>query len=125
MNVNTFNPDSWMDVVAILTLGVLGVITAGLPLWFTARKAANTAVATSAKVTEIHEQTVNDHCDQANLRVQLDRMEKRIEDIASQADDTSADVRGMRKDVGGLRGEIRDVATDTICRAWCRCRRVP
>ena len=102
-----FNPDSWMDVLVLLGLGVLSVIAAGLPLWITTRRAATTAAATSVQVAEIHEQAVNDHrAADVNLRDQLDRMERhQREHQESQRVFEAAitsELRGLRKDIGRL-----------------------
>ncbi|WP_263988114.1 DUF2746 domain-containing protein [Mycolicibacterium fluoranthenivorans] len=103
-----FNPDSWMDVVVLIVLGILGLSATVVPLWLKAKS-------TQSQVAEIHEQTVNDHGDEVNLRVQLDRMEQsqllldeRMVSMASQQDEAAADIRGFRKDFGELRGEMRE-----------------
>lgn len=90
--ITPFNPDSWMDVVALLGIAAIGLATTALPLWLKARS-------TGTKVTEIHEQTVNDHKEERNLRVQLDRMER---DQRAFHEAVTGEIRGLRRDIGRL-----------------------
>lgn len=108
MTVTPFNPDSWMDVVALLGLGLIGLVTAGLPLWHKAKEAADTAKTTEHKVTEIHEQTVNDHGQEANMRDQLDRIEQNQARMERRQDELADDMKGVKKDVGRLADSVID-----------------
>lgn len=89
-----------LDLVGLLIVGAVLVLVACLPAWITTRKTR----ALHDDVAEIKDQTVNGHGDQ-NMRVQLDRIEAR-------QDDSVADMRGLRKDFGELRGEVRDARRD-------------
>lgn len=59
-----------------------------------------------AQVGEVHEQTVNDHAQKANMRDQLDVMEAMMR--AGFAD-LRGDIRGLHKDVSVLHGAVGGV----------------
>lgn len=126
-----YNSDSWMDIVdhLLLVLGVLSVAvaTAGVPVWISNHKATKTERARNTKTLEaIRHQVENDHGDDENMRDQIDRIEARQNDLAQlfeslgiilkeikdRQDDHGRDIRGMRDDMGGLRGEDRDIKKD-------------
>ncbi|OBG32450.1 hypothetical protein A5671_07885 [Mycolicibacter heraklionensis] len=58
------------------------------------------------QVGEVHEQTVNSHADQPNLRDQLDAMESMMRDGFA---DLRGDIRGLHKDVSVLHGAVGGV----------------
>jgi len=57
--------------------------------------------AVDAKMDEVKEQVVNDHGDR-NLRIQLDRIERRQQEMATDVRGVKSDVSGVKKDVGRL-----------------------
>ncbi|OMB83308.1 hypothetical protein A5746_30315 [Mycolicibacterium conceptionense] len=63
-----------------------------------------------AKTNEIHEQTVNDHGMKSNMRDDIDEIRELVKDISDRQVDQGRDIRGLRKDVGELRGEDRTAA---------------
>jgi hypothetical protein len=77
-----YNPDSWMDLVDHLWIGVVFILIAGVPTWISARN--------HKKLGEIKDQVVNGH--EQPMRFDLDRAIDAIETL-------SHDVRGLRKDL--------------------------
>lgn len=67
------------------------------------RAVARGAVLTDVaeKVDAVNEQVVNDHGDR-NLRIQLDRIERRQQEMATDVRGVKSDVSGVKKDVGRL-----------------------
>lgn len=95
--------DSYWDLAGLLIVGIVVVISAVVPAWIAARRTAGL----HSDVVEMKKQVVNGHGDDPdqNLRIQLDRIEAR-------QDAAAADIRGLRKDFGELRGEVRDARSD-------------
>ncbi len=92
--------DSYWDLAGLLIVGLVVVTSAVVPAWIAARRTRGL----HSDVAEMKSQVVNDHGDR-NMREQLDRIEHRQ---AASADD----IRGLRKDFGELRGEVRDARRD-------------
>lgn len=91
------NPDSWMDVLDHVWLGLVFIIVAGVPSWFSLRNHQG--------IRDIKAQVVNGHTEP--MRSDLDRAINAVEDLAN-------DVRGLRADLtaeGNVRrqqfGELR------------------
>ncbi|EHB44160.1 bacteriophage protein [Mycolicibacterium rhodesiae JS60] len=82
------NPDDWKDMATIMFLGACPVIAAGLPLWFKMRKI-------DGQVSNTHDE---------NLRDEITRGFKEIRE----------DNREIRKDIGGLREELRTERKERI-----------
>ena len=92
--VTPYNPDDWIDILGLFLM-VVGVVgAAGAPAWITTRRHK----AMSADLAVVKDQVKNNHT--SNLRCDLD-------DIADQ-------LRGLRSDVGQLRGELREERHDRI-----------
>ena len=84
------------------TVGLLGLLIIGLP----ATLAAIGTIVIGAKTEAIHEQTVNTH--DTNMRDDLDEIRDMVKVISARQIDQGRDIRGLRTDVGELRGEDRD-----------------
>ncbi|MEW2478744.1 DUF2746 domain-containing protein [Mycobacterium sp. NPDC049093] len=106
-----YNPDDGIDLAGLFIiwgLPTLGTVIVG---WLTVRgqiKGAARARKIDTKTAEIHEQTVNDHRGKSNLRDDLDEIRDMVKDISDRQLDQSRDIRGIRTDVGELRGADRD-----------------
>lgn len=128
---------SWGEVDNVWGfLAVLGVAIANLVIIVVGqrrgikRRAEDREVLTDVKdnVAVVKEEVKNDHVDD-NLRVQMDRLERQnhrlerqnqrllevlegqnsvLEEMQSRKDAQGRDIRGLRTDFGGLRGELRD-----------------
>ncbi|BDY33143.1 hypothetical protein [Mycolicibacterium mageritense] len=121
---------SWGEVDNVWGfLAVLGVAIANLVIIVVGqrrgikRRAEDREVLTDVKdnVAVVKEEVKNDHVDD-NLRVQMDRLERQnqrllevlegqnsvLEEMQSRQDAQGRDIRGLRTDFGGLRGELRD-----------------
>lgn len=106
-----YNPDDGIDILGLIIIwGVptLGTVIVG---WLTVRgqiKGVARARKIDAKTDEIHEQTVNDHGSKSNLRDDIDEIRELLKDMSDRQVDQSRDIRGLRQDVGELRGEDRE-----------------
>ncbi|WAY18381.1 DUF2746 domain-containing protein [Mycolicibacterium fortuitum] len=113
--ITSYNPDDGIDLLGLLIIwGVptLGTIIVG---WLTVRgqmQGRARARKIDAKTTEIHEQTVNDHITKSNLRDDIDEIRDLVKVMSDRQVDQSRDIRGLRKDVGELRGEDRAARTE-------------
>ncbi|ORA24882.1 hypothetical protein BST13_33435 [Mycobacterium aquaticum] len=77
----------------------------------------------TADVKVVRGEVKNDHPDDENMRDQLDRMEQQnkllvqlvesqgviLQEVQERQDDHGRDIRGLRTDMGVLRGEDRDI----------------
>lgn len=113
---DTFNPDDGIDLagMAIVALpsiiAAVGTVVVGVLTVRGQKKGAARAGRIDAKTDEIHEQTVNDHMSKSNLRDDIDEIRELVKDISDRQVDQSRDIRGLRQDVGELRGEDRSAA---------------
>lgn len=109
------NPDDGLDILGLLI--IWGVPTAGTVIvgYLTVRgqiQGKARARKIDAKTTEIHEQTVNDHISKSNLRDDIDEIRDMLKDMSDRQVDQSRDIRGLRTDVGELRGEDRSARAE-------------
>lgn len=100
------NPDSWMDVVTILSAVLLA---AAVPSWLTAR--ANRAIReVHHQVRDVKEQVVNDHTNP--LRADVDGLKTDLNDARLALSNLRDEVRGgfssLRADLAEERGARRD-----------------
>lgn len=115
-----FNPDDSIDLAGLLIVGLpatisaIGVIVVGVLTIRGQKKGAARAGKIDAKTKEIHEQTVNDHAAKSNMRDDIDEtrdlvkeMRELVKDISDRQVSQGHDIRGLRKDIGELRGEDR------------------
>lgn len=76
MNITPFNPDDWMDVVALLGISAMGVFStvavAVLPVWLNLRKQ-------NSHLKTIKHEVKNDHGDDTNLRDDIDKIARAVE----------------------------------------------
>lgn len=89
MNGEFYNPDSWMDIVDHLWIGLVFILVAGVPSWLAARN--------HTTIKAIKNQVVNGH--EQPLRADLDRAIEAIESLAR-------DVLGLSHNVGNLRKDL-------------------
>lgn len=109
-----YDPVDSVDLIGLfLIFGLPALIAAAgtiIGIWLTARgqkKGAAQARKMDAKTTEIHEQTVNDHAAKSNMRDDIDEIRNIVRDIADRQTANNHDIRGIRSDVGDLRGADR------------------
>lgn len=104
--------DSYWDLAGLLIVGLVVVTSAVVPAWIAARRTQSL----HSDVTAMKKQVVNGHGDtpDQNMRVQMDRIEAKQELMAQQVGEVrdwqvehGRDLRGLRQDVGVLRGEDR------------------
>lgn len=112
-------PDTLIGLAALVIVTVSTLVTARI----TARQRA-----IGSDVTAVRGQVENGHAE-VNLREQLDTMQQQIASLGTATaaveqkitrlhgatrdtlDDVQRDIRGIRQDVGGIRGELRDERT--------------
>lgn len=95
MNITPFNPDDWMDVVALFGLRLSGLLAAVLPVWLNLRKQ-------NRDLKTIKHEVKNDHG--TNLRADIDRLTKAVETGFS----------NMERDISDLRKDVQQEREDRI-----------
>lgn len=112
-----FNPDDGIDLLGMAIdnlpaiISAVGVIIVGIITVRGQKKGRARAQRTDAKTNEIHEQTVNDHISKSNLRDDIDEIRDLVKDMSDRQIAYGHDIRGIRADVGELRGADRDANT--------------
>lgn len=107
-----FNPDDGIDLAGMLivalpaTIAAIGTVIVGGLTVRGQRAGRARARKIDAKTDAIHEQTVNTH--NTNMRDDLDEIRDMVKVISARQIDQGRDIRGLRTDVGELRGEDRD-----------------
>jgi hypothetical protein len=91
--VTIFNPDSWMDVLTILTVSAMVAI----PSWLAARN--------HKSIQKVTDQVVNGHT--TPMRTDLDGMKSTLDEIHT-------DIRGVKTDISDIRNELRQERKDRI-----------
>lgn len=113
-----FNPDSWLDLLAYVIIGIPATIAAvatirgqhkGKERW---KRDREDVVEIRDNAREIHEQTVNDHAAKSNMRDDIDEIRELVKDMSDRQIAYGRDIRGIRADVGELRGADRDARTE-------------
>jgi hypothetical protein len=84
-----FNPDSWMDIVSHVLLIIGGVLTISVPTWITVRANKN--------IQDVKEQVTNGHT--SPMRLDLDRVLQRLEDLSHFILEVQRGVSGLRSDL--------------------------
>lgn len=112
-----FDPSDSIDLVGMLIVASPGILAAILTGWvgiITVRgqkRGRARARRTDAMTDEIHAQTVNDHISKSNLRDDIDEIRDLVKDMSDRQIAYGHDIRGIRADVGELRGADRDANT--------------
>ena len=117
-----YNPDNTIDLLGLLILGLpasLPAVAALIVVVRGQRHHRDTLRDVQDQVSVVRREVKNDHPDDSNLRDQLDRMDVRLDeaialvrDIHEQQIGHGRDIRGIRTDVGELRGEARTLRAD-------------
>jgi hypothetical protein len=111
-----FDPSDGIDLAGMLIvaapaiIAAIGTIVVGVITVRGQKKGAARAGKIDAKTNEIHEQTVNDHGMKSNMRDDIDEIRELVKAVSDRQIDQSRDIRGIRTDVGELRGADRDAA---------------
>ena len=108
-----FNPDDGIDLAGMFIVALpsiiaaVGVIILNVITVRGQKRGRARAKRTDAKTDEIHEQTVNDHRGRSNMRDDLDEIRDMVKEVSDRQIGQTRDIRGLREDVGELRGEDR------------------
>lgn len=111
-----YQPDDTMGLLGLVVvnaaaiIAAVGTIVVGVITVRGQKKGAARAGKIDAKTNEIHEQTVNDHATKSNMRDDIDEIRELVKDISDRQISQGRDIRGLRTDVGELRGEDRAAA---------------
>lgn len=111
-----FDPSDGIDLLGMLItitpsiIAAIGVIIVGVLTVRGQKKGAARAGKIDAKTNEIHEQTVNDHRGKSNMRDDVDEIRDLLKAVSDRQISQGHDIRGLRTDVGELRGEDRNAA---------------
>lgn len=97
-----FNPDGWLDFILLVIIALLGVATTTLPVVLN-RRQSKTLRGHGESLNSIQEQVVNDHPD-TNLRRDIDKLAHLI----------TSGLKEIRKDISGLREEMRTERVERI-----------
>lgn len=112
-----YNPDDGIDLLGLLIIGLpalvsaIGVFIVGIITVRGQKRGRARARRTDAMTDEIHAQTVNDHISKSNLRDDIDEIRDLVKDMSDRQIAYGHDIRGIRADVGELRGADRDANT--------------
>ena len=112
-----YNPDDGIDLLGLLIIGLpalvsaIGVFVVGIITGRGQKRGRARARRTDAMTDEIHAQTVNDHISKSNLRDDIDEIRDLVKDMSDRQIAYGHDIRGIRADVGELRGADRDANT--------------
>ena len=112
-----YNPDDGIDLLGLLIIGLpalvsaIGVFVVGIITVRGQKRGRARARRTDAMTDEIHAQTVNDHISKSNLRDDIDEIRDLVKDMSDRQIAYGHDIRGIRADVGELRGADRDANT--------------
>lgn len=113
-----FDPSDGIDLLGMLItitpsiIAAIGVIIVGVLTVRGQKKGAARAGKIDAKTNEIHEQTVNDHRGKSNMRDDVDEIRDLLKAVSDRQISQGHDIRGLRTDVGELRGEDRAAQTE-------------
>ena len=113
-----FDPSDGIDLLGMLItitpsiIAAIGVIIVGVLTVRGQKKGAARAGKIDAKTNEIHEQTVNDHRGKSNMRDDVDEIRDLLKAVSDRQISQGHDIRGLRTDVGELRGEDRSARTE-------------
>ncbi|MDG5773971.1 DUF2746 domain-containing protein [Mycolicibacterium fortuitum] len=113
-----FDPSDGIDLLGMLItitpsiIAAIGVIIVGVLTVRGQKKGAARAGKIDAKTNEIHEQTVNDHRGKSNMRDDVDEIRDLLKAVSDRQISQGHDIRGLRTDVGELRGEDRAARTE-------------
>lgn len=109
-----FNPDDGIDLVGMLIVASPGIIAAigtiilGVVTVRGQRRGRARQKQDSENIRVIRGEVKNDHPDNTNLRDDLDEVRELMKDMSDRQISYGYDIRGIRQDVGQLRGEIRE-----------------
>ena len=112
-----YNPDDGIDLLGMAIdnlpaiISAVGVIIVGIITVRGQKRGRARARRTDAMTDEIHAQTVNDHISKSNLRDDIDEIRDLVKDMSDRQIAYGHDIRGIRADVGELRGADRDANT--------------
>ncbi|MEX3649620.1 hypothetical protein [Mycolicibacterium porcinum] len=110
------DPRDGIDLLGMLiviipsTISAIGVVIVGVLTVRGQKKGAARAGKIDAKTNEIHEQTVNDHRGRSNMRDDVDEIRELLKAVSDRQISQGLDIRGLRTDVGDLRGEDHNAA---------------
>lgn len=90
-----FNPDSWMDVADHILLIIGVVVTAAVPAWLSRRD-----------IRDVKNQVSNGH--KSPMRLDLDRVLERLEDLSRFVNEIGRGVRGLRAELIDEEGRRRE-----------------
>jgi len=103
--VNEFyNPDSWMDVLDHIWIGLVLISIAAVPSWFAYRNHGKIQKV-SDQVTGVAAQVVNGHS--TPMRADVD-------DIRTVVDEIRVDIHLIKSDVSDIRSDLRQEHKDRI-----------
>lgn len=97
MNPSFPDPDSWIDILDHIIIGVFLLLIAAVPTWLSLRSGKG--------IKEIKDQVVNGHAAQPNLREDIDRAIKAIEHLTR---DVAQFRSAITEEVSHLRRELTD-----------------
>ena len=92
--MTVFNPDSWMDVILLIAIALIGLAGATMPAVVSRRN--------GKKLGNIEEQVTNEHS--TNLRDDIDGLTRLLTEGFAET----------RKDINGLREEMRTERVERI-----------
>lgn len=106
-----YEPNDWFGLAGLAILAIAGMVGAAI----TARaahksvtKVGEQVADVQIKVSAVKDQVQNDHPISPNLRDDLDEIRDLIKDMRDRQADQGRDIRGMRQDMGEMRGEARE-----------------
>lgn len=109
-DVAAYEPKTLIGLLGLLIAVAIPAVAAGIPGWISlwrSRSVAPDLAETKDSVAAVRDQVQNGHADR-KLRDDVDRVLAGLGDIMDKQDHQGRDIRGLRDDMGQMRGELRD-----------------
>ncbi|SRX93547.1 hypothetical protein MSP7336_01785 [Mycobacterium shimoidei] len=97
-----------IELAGLLITNIFAVVAIWLHQHFQVGKVDKKVDQVCEHTGEIRQQVHNTHPMQPNLRDDIDYLKRVVTNVADVQVDHGRDIRGLRQDLGGLRGELRD-----------------
>lgn len=95
------NADDWFDILGLIIVGLVIIAAAAIPAWFAARSQR----ALRDQVQSVENQINNKP---TNLRDDLNDALVILRGVRDRQTEQGRDIKGIREDIGEIRGELRD-----------------
>ena len=110
-----YNPDSWMDVLDHIWIGLVLISVAAVPSWFAYRNHTKIQ-GVSDQVKGVAAQVVNGHTGQPPMRADLDDIRAAVHEIRTDIRDLREELRIERDDISELQQRVIELTPAVVRR---------